>query len=333
MFGGQELPSFAPWCQENIGVELTNPISSQDDMEVAQPNVDHEFIKELGTSSFSRRSFHKWERIMHSHGACVQEIWSLRYEKLEKVADMIVYPNCTEDVEKLVKLACKYNVVLVPYGGGTNVTKSLQLEPTETRMIVSVDMSRMNQIKWVKKEDNLACIQAGISGQDLERDLKPYGVTSGHEPDSHEFSTLGGWISTRASGMKKNTYGNIEDIVQNITIVTPTGTYQKTMPWPRVSNGPDLNHLVMGSEGNIGIVTDVTLKVKPLPQVRIFDSMLFHDFEVGIKFMHDVSKTKWWPASLRLLDNTQFSFGATLKPKNNNVWHNFVEGAKKFFVT
>jgi alkyldihydroxyacetonephosphate synthase len=75
----------------------------------------------------------------------------------------------------------------------------------------------------------------------MERDLKQYGVVSGHEPDSMEFSTLGGWISTRASGMKKNTYGNIEDIVQNITLVTSKGTYSKLAAWPRISNGPDLN--------------------------------------------------------------------------------------------
>jgi alkyldihydroxyacetonephosphate synthase len=99
------------------------------------------------------------------------------------------------------------------------------LQVEETRMIVSCDMTRMNQVKWVDKENGLACVQAGIFGQDLERDLKYYGVISGHEPDSMEFSTLGGWISTRASGMKKNTYGNIDDIVQNITLVTSKGVY------------------------------------------------------------------------------------------------------------
>lgn len=93
------------------------------------------------------------------------------------------------------------------------MTWSLMLPLEEKRMIISVDVSRMTAIKWVDKENNLACVQAGIQGTDLERDLKQYGVISGHEPDSMEFSTLGGWISTRASGMKKNTYGNIEDIV------------------------------------------------------------------------------------------------------------------------
>jgi alkyldihydroxyacetonephosphate synthase len=126
---------------------------------------------------------------------------------------MVVYPFTTEHVENLVALANKHNVMLVPYGGGTNVTQSLMLPLEEKRMIVVVSMYRMNAIKWVDKENGLACVQAGIQGTDLERDLKQYGVVSGHEPDSMEFSTLGGWISTRASGMKKNTYGNIEDIV------------------------------------------------------------------------------------------------------------------------
>merc|ERR1719158_2097184 len=107
-------------------------------------------------------------------------------------------------------------------------------------MIVSLDMSRMNQVLWVDKSNMLACVQAGIRGQDLEKQLFKQGVVSGHEPDSSEFSTMGGWISTRASGMKKNTYGNIEEIVKDITFITPTGTYQRSKHWPRVSAGPDM---------------------------------------------------------------------------------------------
>lgn len=121
-----------------------------------------------------------------------------------------------------------------------------------------------------------------------------------------EFSTLGGWISTRASGMKKNTYGNIEDIVNNITIVTSKGTYTKSALWPRISNGPDLNHLIMGSEGNFGVITEAVIRVRPLPEVRIFDSIIFYDWESGIKFMYEVSKTNSWPTSCRLVDNIQF---------------------------
>ena len=106
--------------------------------------------------------------------------------------------------------------------------------------------------------------------------------------------------------MKKNTYGNIEDMLCNMTYVTPTGTYTKTNLWPRISNGPDMHHVVMGSEGNFGIVTEVVLRVRPIPQVKIYDSLIFHNYEIGIKFMHAVSKTSAWPTSVRLVDNTQF---------------------------
>ena len=332
MFGGQTLPKFATYIRENLFTDLNADDPAQKDMVVATPNLNHEFLAELGEQNLSRRSFMKWERIMHSHGACLQEVWELRYDKIQKVADCVVYPNSTEDTENLVKLAVKHNVVLIPYGGGTNVTKALQLDVKETRMIISVDMSRMNQIKWVDKENNMACIGAGIAGQDLERDLAKYGVCSGHEPDSSEFSTLGGWISTRASGMKKNTYGNIEDIVCNMTYVTPTGTYTKSNLWPRVSNGPDMHHIVMGSEGNFGIITEAVIRTRSVPKVKLFDSILFHNYEIGIKFMQAVSKTSHWPTSIRLVDNTQFHFGGSLKPATDSKWQDFVEAAKKFYV-
>jgi len=140
-----------------------------------------------------------------------------------------------------------------------------------------------------------------------------------------EFSTLGGWISTRASGMKKNTYGNIDDIVQNITMVTSKGTYKRLSNWPRISNGPDMHHLLMGSEGNFGIITDAVIKVKPIPEVRIFESLLFFDWEDGIKFMHAVSKMKAYPTSCRLVDNEQFKFGATMKPAPGSTWESVIE--------
>ena len=205
---------------------------------------------------------------MHSHGASLREVFALRYGKFDRYVDVVVYPSSTEHVEKIIQLANTHNVCLIPYGGGTNVTQSLWLKKNhDSRMIVSVDMSRMNKILWLDKDNMIACVQAGIRGQDLERDLKMSGVISGHEPDSSEYSTLGGWVSTRASGMKKNTYGNIEEIVQGITLVTSVGTYKKTEHWPRVSAGPDFNQVIMGQEGNYGIITEVIIKVRPIPEV------------------------------------------------------------------
>src|SRR5207237_1656710 len=109
-------------------------------------------------------------------------------------------------------------------GGGTNVSDALRCRSSEERMIVAVDLGRLNRILWIDPTNRMAAIQAGAVGRDIAEQLARYGFTLGHEPDSIEFSTLGGWIATHASGMKKNRYGNIEDLVLDVRVVTPRGT-------------------------------------------------------------------------------------------------------------
>ena len=158
------------------------------------------------------------------------------------------------------------------------------------------------------------------------------GVQTGHDPDSVEFSTLGGWVATRCSGMKKNVYGNIEDMLCNVKMVTPRGTIMKENDWPRVSSGPDLMHLALGSEGNFGVVTEAVLRIRPVPEVIHYGSVVFHDLEEGIRFMHEVAKSRIWPASVRLVDNIQFKLGAALKPASDSKWEEYMEKFKQFFL-
>lgn len=331
------LPHLKQYAVEQIDANIDKPRHAQADVEAPPPqNVNHDFLQELEEKKcFSRRSFMKWERIMHSHGASLREQFNLYFLKFERYVDMVLYPLSTEQTEAIVAMAHKHNVVLIPYGGGTNVTQALYLSQNlhETRMIISLDMSRLNKILWVDKHNNLACIQAGIRGQDLERQLKMNGVISGHEPDSIEFSTLGGWISTRASGMKKNTYGNIEDIVQEITFITPMGTYKRAEHWPRISAGPDFNHLILGHEGNLGVITEAIIRVRPIPEVSKFQSLVFPSFEIGQRFMEEMSKQRVYPTSLRLVDNEQFMFGQALKPEEPSKWKKFMGEVAKYYLT
>jgi alkyldihydroxyacetonephosphate synthase len=247
--------------------------------------------------------------------------------------DAAVYPRFHEDVENIVKLACKHNVVLIPYGGGTNVTHALLINTEETRMVVSVDMSKMNHVRMVDRENMVALVETGIAGKDLEKELERYGVCSGHEPDSQEFSTLGGWISTRASGMKKNRYGNIEDIVITFKVVTPQGTWVRPCNSPRISTGPELNHLFMGHEGNFGIITEALIKVKDIPEVRDYGSLVFPTFDHGCAFMYEVGRVGLRPASLRLVDNAQFQFAVALKANVESTLAAVIEKMKKYYVT
>jgi len=130
MYSGKDLPNMKDYCVNNIGAELSKPRHVQADMEIYPPqNVNHEFLEELEkTQCFSRRSFMKWERIMHSHGASLREVFNLKYLKFEKYVDLVLYVGSHEQTEEVVQLAHKHNVVLIPYGGGTNVTQALYLK-------------------------------------------------------------------------------------------------------------------------------------------------------------------------------------------------------------
>ena len=220
---------------------------------------------------------------------------------------------------------------LIPYGGGTSVSNALQVPEIEDRMVVAVDTRRMDAILSIDEENRRVVVEAGITGSVLEELLEAKGLTVGHEPDSIELSTLGGWISTNASGMKKNRYGNIEDIVENVTMITPTGIVEQIEPITRASIGVSPRNILIGSEGNFGIITKATLKVYALPEASDFNSALFHDWETGVAFMYELSKTGAVPASARLMDNAQFRFGQALNAKATGmkVW---IKKLEKFVV-
>lgn len=140
------------------------------------------------------------DRVIRAHGQTLHDIYTLRNSIFERIPDVVVWPKCHEDVEKLVKFATDFNIVVIPFGGGTAVSGAVECPTGEPRTIMSLDTSQMNRILWFDKENLVACCESGIIGQDLERELAKLGYTTGHEPDSYEFSSLGGWVATRASG-------------------------------------------------------------------------------------------------------------------------------------
>ena len=250
----------------------------------------------------------------HGHGHTLEDLWAIRHQGLARVPDLVVYPRSEGDAQFLVRAACENNVVLLPFGGGTNVSNALRCREDERRMIVAVDLKLLNQVRWIDPVDQTAYIEAGAVGNQIQELLARYGFTLGHEPDSVELSTLGGWIATNASGMKKNRYGNIEDIVLDVTAIGVDGELVRACSGPRESVGPDLRRLLFGSEGNWALIVAATVKVFPLPQRQRYDSVLFHSFESGVAFMHDLTRSEVaTPASVRLVDNLQFQFSHALK--------------------
>ncbi|VDK40308.1 unnamed protein product [Gongylonema pulchrum] len=195
---------------------------------------------------------------------------------------------------QIIEGAKKFDVAIIPIGGGTS---------------------------------------AGIVGQNLERLLNEKGFTCGHEPDSVEFSTLGGWVATRASGMKKNKYGNIEDLLVHVTLITPQGYIRRQCQVPRMSSGPDLHQVVLGSEGILGVVTEATIKIFPKPEVKKYGSLIFPTFRHGVNFFREVARQHCECASLRLVDNEQFSMGQAMKIDDGSLFQGLRRKMEKLYVT
>ena len=320
---GERLPYLIPFVTKVLNTEIKKePYFKEIEKKyVTERKINQDFLIDI-ESSFNEDqiSFSDDERVLHSHGQnSPDEVFKVLYDKLEKFTDMVVYVENEEDVINLIQKAKKHNVCLVPYGGGTNVTNALQLPENEERMIVSVDTRRLNKIISIDTKNLLIEVEAGITGKHLEEELQKKGFTVGHQPDSIELSTLGGWISTNAAGMKKNKYGNIEDIVQNVVMVTPNGTINQIKPLVRSSIGIKTQNLLFGSEGNIGIITKAVLKIHKLPECSDYESVVLKDWDTGLDFMYELAHSSSVPASARMLDSLHYQFGSALKPEKNNI--------------
>ncbi len=332
---GKELPRLLPWIRETLDIDFDTADQHKNDYptEIPPPVESTVFSKLISEFLKAGQIDTDGEnRLRHGHGHTQEEMFAIKHKRLGRIPDMVVYPESEEQVAALISAAKAYDAVLLPFGGGTNVTDALRCRDDEIRLIVSVDMRRMNRIQWIDKENMMARIEAGAVGRHIMSQLAEYGVSMGHEPDSVEFSTLGGWIATNASGMKKNKYGNIEDIVIDVTIAGADGTLTRTNAAPRESVGSDIRRLIFGSEGTLGIITSAVVKLFPLPESQQYGSILFPSYDDGYAFLQELAHTSTPPASVRLVDNLQFQFGLALKPAASamKIWKS---GVEKFIVT
>ena len=332
---GTVMPDFIPYIESVLGIDFDkkDQISPVDKKPIQPSKLSPEFFDHLKSSfDADRYTVDDMERLIHSHGQeTFKDVYKVLYNSIERTVDLVFYPESEDEVKAMVEIAVKFNICLIPYGGGTNVTRALTIPENEDRSVVSVDMRRMSKIEWINKEDRRICVQSGITGGELIELLKEEGFTIGHEPDSVELSTVGGWIATNASGMKKNRYGNIEDIVENVNMVSPKGTISQINPISRGSIGFKPQNVLFGSEGNIGIITKAVLKIHQIPKQQKYNSVLFKNWSEGVSFMKALSKTNYIPASVRLVDNIQFRFGQALKPRTEGL-KNLKSKIEKFFV-
>lgn len=228
-----------------------------------------------------------YPRLAVAYGKTGYDTLRLRQHQIDSLPDAVVYPSTHEEVQKIVSYCSEHHLPLYVYGGGSSVT--MGVEPTMGG--ISLDMrKRFNKVISFNEIDQTITVQAGMSGPDLEKNLneavRRFGAkrayTCGHFPQSFEYSSVGGWTVTRGAGQNSTYYGCITDIVLSQKYATPIGEIQ-TSHYPRQATGPDLNQIMMGSEGTFGVLTEVTLKVhRYMPENRKRFSYIFRDWPTAM---------------------------------------------------
>ena len=248
--------------------------------------------------SASFLSFDPDDRLRHARGQSFGDWVALRSGKLGTFPDAVAYPQSTDDVRSLLDWAKRTHTRLIPYGGGTSVAGHINPEASGGPT-VTMDMRRMSGLLKLDTVSRLATFGAGVSGPDLEARLRAHGLTLGHFPQSFEQSTLGGWIATRSSGQQSAHYGRIEKLFAGGHVETPRGTLELPV-FPASAAGPDLKEFVLGSEGRLGVITEATVRVSPLPEREEFVGVFFPGWEEGLAASRTIAQAKLPLSMLRL---------------------------------
>jgi alkyldihydroxyacetonephosphate synthase len=238
------------------------------------------------------------ERLRHARGQSLPDWLALRSGRVEAFPDGVAYPLEAAGVRQLLRYAATAGARLIPYGGGTSVVGHVNVLPSEAP-VLTVDLARMNRLLRLDEVSGLATFGAGVAGPDLEAALRARGCTLGHYPQSFEYSTLGGWIATRSSGQQSLLYGRIERLFAGGCLEAPAGTLELP-PFPASAAGPDLRELVLGSEGRLGILTEATVRVTPLPERDEFFGVFFPDFACGCAAVREIMQARLPLSMLRL---------------------------------
>lgn len=227
----------------------------------------------------------------------------------------VVRPANTMEVSALLLWAQQTGTAVVPYGLGSGVCGAVETDRDQ----VVVDMSRMNRLGAVNDESLTATVQSGMRGRDFEDALAKRGLTMGHFPQSIDLSTVGGWCATRASGQLSTRFGNIEDMLLGCEVVLPGGEVIRLPEKTRSATGPDLKHLFMGSEGTLGIFTELTFRVHPESEARKCRAYALPSVEAGCESLRNILRAGWAPAVTRLYDAVEAGRNFTVKTTGQPV--------------
>jgi len=275
-FEGESFPPPRPmrkWLEKHLGkVDRRRPVDPGR-IRLPEPRSLPDLPADVSVEPF--------DRLLHARGRGFSDLVRLRTGALPALPDAIVRPADADEVEAVLRVCSPEGVRVIPFGGGTSVTGGVNTQPGPESTIV-LDLERLSGLVKLDERSGLAVFGAGTLGPRLEAALAAHRLTLGHFPQSWELSTVGGWAATRSSGQESFGFGSIEDMVAGMEVVAPGG--RLSLPaFPASAAGPDLRQLVMGSEGRLGVITEVTVRVCPRPAGRTVRAFLLPSWDAGVE--------------------------------------------------
>jgi alkyldihydroxyacetonephosphate synthase len=242
------------------------------------------------------------ERAAHTYGKAYRDIVRAFRGRYDNPPDLVAHPRDEQDVEAILEWATGEQVAVIPYGGGTSVVGGVEARFDEPA--ISLDLRSMNRVLEVDHTSSAARIQGGVLGPALEDQLREHDLTLRHFPQSFEFSTLGGWIATRAGGHFATLYTHIDDLVESVRAITPSGAWESRR-LPGSGAGPSPDRMLIGSEGILGVITEAWVRVRPRPQFKASATVHFDSFEQGAEAVRAIAQSGLYPSNCRLLDEAE----------------------------
>jgi alkyldihydroxyacetonephosphate synthase len=297
-----ELPATAVAAvREELGVgpdEGSEPVSIEQ-VSLPEPRTIPEAVRAAAGEVLDSAD----DRIRHATGRSYPDLVRLRTGRLEHAPDAVLRPADAGGVEAVLQACAASGVAVVPFGGGTSVVGGLEALSDGQSAVVSLELFRLRSVE-LDSEALTARLGPGLTGPEAEAALGALGATLGHFPQSFEEATIGGFAATRSAGQASSGYGRFDELVTSLELTAPAGRL-RTREVPHTAAGPSLRELALGSEGTLGVLTEVSCRVRPSPRTRVYEGWIAEDFEAGREIVRDLAQRHEAPDVLRLSDEEE----------------------------
>ena len=243
------------------------------------------------------------DRIRHATGCGYVDLARLRAGHLDDAPDAVVLPRDAAAVRRVLDVCAAEGIAVVPFGGGTSVVGGVEPLRGSHGRVISLDLVALRDVD-VDRRSLTARLGAGLRGPEAEAELAPHGLVLGHYPQSFEYATIGGFAATRSAGQASSGYGRFDALVSSVRLIAPSGDL-RTLESPHTAAGPALRELVVGSEGVLGVIPDVTVRVRPAPRLRRYEAWMAESFEAGAEIVRALAQGPGLPDVIRISDEEE----------------------------